>query len=139
MKNWNPSRAPNAIAIRNLSKFLGRHYCRWLTKRGIGTISWVRSTDRKRTQSARETRRSTRFGGLIFHRFSSSSPFLPSLPGLSLFPAVKFITGRAATIAPSCVSRNDDLLSFGREKWWPEMVAVALHLGSFLGFFSTRR
>lgn len=74
MKNWNPSRAPNAIAIRNLSKFSGRHYCRWLTKRGIGTISWVRSTDRKRTQSAREIRSTSfRFGCLIFHRFSSSS------------------------------------------------------------------
>lgn len=137
MKNWNPSRAPNAIAIRNLSKFSGRHYCRWLTKRGIGTISWVRSTDRKRTQSARETRSTSfRFGCLIFHRFSSSS--FSSLSGLSLFPAVKFITRRAATIALSRVSRNDDLPSFGREKWWPEMVAVALHLGSFLGFFSIR-
>lgn len=136
MKNWNPSRAANAIAIRNLSKFSGRHYCRWLTKRGIGTISWVRSTDRKRTQSARETRSTSfRFGCLIFHRFSSSSfsslswPFF--IPGREIHHET-----RRNNRALSCF--NDDLPSFGREKWWPEMVAVALHLGSFLGFFSIR-
>lgn len=79
MKNWNPSRAPNAIAIRNLSEFPGRHYCRWLTKRGIGTISWVRSTD-----SGNALRVLARPVRLAFDSVASSFtlflplPFLPS-------------------------------------------------------------
>lgn len=128
MKNWNPSRAPNAIAIRNLSKFAGRHYCGWLTKRGIGTISWVRF-DRQETHS--ECSRDS-----LSIRWPHLSPFF------SFFLFFLFSHGflyspwnssrRAATIAPSRVSRNDDLPSFGREKWRPEMVAVALQSHRFL-------
>lgn len=106
MKNWNPSRAPNAIAIRNLSKFAGRHYCRWLTKRGIGTIFWVRF-DRQETHS--ECSRDP-FDSLSI-RWPHLSPFFSFFLFFLfshdfLYSPVKFITTRCNNRALSCFTQR---------------------------------